>query len=499
MFGKLKWSRNVQWAIAFLVSLMVGAFVGVMKPSILSYFLTKANAASEKTGQLMGAFQKRGTRGVQSVSKLPTGSLSQSNMKGNFTSLNKELQPFVGMYDSNLLLDALESYMKGHLSVGHTVKDQPIVRIYDYVPIKESVEERQRRFNRIKAWLCGVSDRNPDSTHKCTTPTKRILWLDVNNGAHSGRESGRMVDFSKCACRCEVDYFIFNESDAQSVYDPFGADAVLLQINKLELLAHPPLKREGQVFVAVEREVSATDRLLLHNWEYIFNWTMSFRTDSDIFYPYGRIKKRTEESSLAKNYTDIFKQKKYGIIWFVSNCNTSSKREDFAKELSKYIDIDVVGKCWKELCPKNSVECLKEFEEQYFFRIDFEDAYHTDYVTEKVFENFSSDIIQIIGGGADYEDIVPNKTVIDVNNFRSPKDLAIYLKSLMRSEERYTQYLRTKDKYYAQGLEDESQRAYCELCSMLHDPQRYKNLYFSVGDWFHDNLKMTKTAFPQST
>ena len=93
-------------------------------------------------------------------------------------------------------------------------------------------------------------------------------------------------------------------------------------------------------------------------------------------------------------------------------------------------------------------------------------------------------MIQIVGGAADYDKIAPEKTVIDLNKFETPEDLATYLKKLMSSEELYTVYLKTKNNFYAESLDYQSQRSYCELCSMLHDPERYKNLYYSIGDWF---------------
>ena len=173
------------------------------------------------------------------------------------------------------------------------------------------------------------------------------------------------------------------------------------------------------------------------------------------------------------------------LIWFVSHCGTRSKREDYAKELGKYIDIDIVGKCGPDICPRGHSKCLKRFEEEYFFRFNFENTYLTDYVTEKLLEIFSKDTIQIVGGSADYDKIAPDKTVIDIYKFDTPKDLATYLKMLIGSEELYTEYLRTKTNYHPELLADESQRSYCELCSMLHAPGRYQKSYYSIGDWFH--------------
>ena len=298
------------------------------------------------------------------------------------------------------------------------------------------------------------------------------------------RNKCRKVDFSQCECPCEVDFFIFN--DTEKLYEPFGGDAVLFQINKLIAMDHPPIKQDGQVFVVVEREATPLVKILLENFEYVFNWTMSFRHDSDIFLPYDRIMKKIGlfRHLQTKDYSDIYKKKKMGIIWFVSHCRTKSKRENYASELGKYIDLDIVGGCGADICPRGSNDCLEKFEEEYFFRFNFENTYHMDYVTEKLFENFSKDMIQIVGGSAPYAKIAPVKTVIDVSDFGSPEDLATYLKQQMSSEERCTEYLKTKDNYYAESLADQSQWSYCQLCSMLHDPERYRNLYYSVGDWF---------------
>lgn len=174
-------------------------------------------------------------------------------------------------------------------------------------------------------------------------------------------------------------------------------------------------------------------------------------------------------------------------MWFISHCKTRSKRELYAKELSKYIDVDIVGDCGILHCPRHGKEsrnCLPKFEEEYFFRFSFENTYHKDYVTEKLFEHFSRDSVQIVGGSANYSNIVPPHTVINAKDYDSPKELAEYLKSLMASEDRYVEYLKNKEDYYAETLRDQSQKAYCQLCRMLHNPNHYQKSYYSIGDWW---------------
>ena len=397
--------------------------------------------------------------------------------------------------NTRLLSRVSHKKRRGNFTLGYTMKNRAVVKIYDYLPVNETEEEKERRFDQIRTWLKDLPKRNPEVIPKCENVTKRILWFDIWhdkgvskwhngternwNGIRNPCEKGK-VDFSKCRCRCEVDFFLFDDTD--KLYEPTSGDAVLFQLQHLRRMGHPPVKHNGQVFVGVSKEPYISRSKFLKNFEYVFNWTMTFRKDSEIFYPYGRIKKRIGKAP-AKNYSDIYRKKKKGIVWFVSHCITKSKREDYAKELGKYIDIDIIGKCGSDICGRYD-DCTEKIAEEYFFRFNVENSFHTDYVSEKLFENFPKDMIQIVGGSADYDSLVPPKTVIDINRFDSPADLADYLKLLMTSEVHFTNILKRKDEYYAESYADQIQGAYCELCDKLHEPERYRNLYYNIADWF---------------
>ena len=52
-----------------------------------------------------------------------------------------------------------------------------------------------------------------------------------------------------------------------------------------------------------------------------------------------------------------------------------------------------------------------------------------DYVTEKLFDRLRSSkhpLVPVVMGGADYAEIVPERSVIDVRDFEGPADLARY-------------------------------------------------------------------------
>ena len=410
---------------------------------------------------------------MYNCSVITRNSTNRTWKRGNKSSMNQ---------GQNNKIKPDNTEQRRNYTIGYTLNKRPLVKIYDSLPKNESEGDKTHRFDQIRSWLDNKWIERYDKGSKCKNSTKTILWYDIWHDGKGVRNKCKFVNFSKCKCPCTVDFFIVE--DTQKTYKPFGADAVLFQINKLRYLSHPPKKRKGQVFVAVEREATPLSKIPLKNFEYVFNWTMTFRQDSDIFYPYGRIFER-KNAPPAKNYSEIFRRKKKGIVWFVSHCKTKSKREDYAEELKKYIDLDIIGQCGSNTCGKhNSSECLRKYEEEYFFRFNFENTFHTDYVTEKLFENFSKDMIQIVGGSADYDKIAPENTIISVKDFGSPRTLAAYLQILMNSEERYTEYLKTKNNYYAELLRRQSQRAYCTLCNMLHRQEKYRNLYYSIGDWF---------------
>jgi len=68
----------------------------------------------------------------------------------------------------------------------------------------------------------------------------------------------------------------------------------------------------------------------------------------------------------------------------VSNCNTDNKRLLYAKELAKYISVDVCGPCegYKNCRYDNFLQIL---DQDYKFYLAFERSNCIDYVTEKFF------------------------------------------------------------------------------------------------------------------
>ncbi|CAG2215429.1 FUT-1 [Mytilus edulis] len=141
------------------------------------------------------------------------------------------------------------------------------------------------------------------------------------------------------------------------------------------------------------------------------------------------------------------------------------------------IQIDIYGKCGKTCSSSwNSDKCFKDLSKEYKFYLAFENSICNDYVSEKVFRLYQDgfDFIPVYRGASNIKDILPNGTFISSLDFRSPLQLALYLKNVGSNEFAYTNYLKAKDKYFSNGYtrQEVLQFMYCSVCEKLN--KKYK-------------------------
>ncbi|XP_014671283.1 PREDICTED: alpha-(1,3)-fucosyltransferase C-like [Priapulus caudatus] len=166
-----------------------------------------------------------------------------------------------------------------------------------------------------------------------------------------------------------------------------------------------------------------------------FNWTVTYRLDSDIVFRYGTIERiPVSQQHVATSWhtppsaTDgRNRNRKRLVAWFVSNCHTASRREEYVREMRKYVPVDVYGKCGDLSCPRASNICDRLLDNSYMFTLAFENSLCRDYVTEKLFLSLKRNSVLVVMGNANYSCIAPPNSYIDVADFASPKDLADYL------------------------------------------------------------------------
>ena len=82
----------------------------------------------------------------------------------------------------------------------------------------------------------------------------------------------------------------------------------------------------------------------------------------------------------------------------------------YVKKMSKYIDIDIYGKCGNHTCDDNK-DCTKELSDSYQFDLAFANSLCKEYTTEQLFYLFKEDfnIIPLVRGAPDTVNILEKK------------------------------------------------------------------------------------------
>ncbi len=218
----------------------------------------------------------------------------------------------------------------------------------------------------------------------------------------------------------------------------------------------------------------------------IMNYTATYRKDSTIVLPYGYFLPHDNASlyqaiSPKQNHAA---GKTKSIAWFVSNCSPKNNRNGYAAELSKYIDVDIYGRCghmnWT--CEKVDKEhCWRKLESEYKFYLAFENMNCKDYITEKFYETaLQYNLIPIVMGAhpEEYRKVAPLNSYIHVDDFESPKELAAFLHMLSKNDHLYNNYFKWKGS--GQFIHT---KFWCRLCALVNDDSRLA-WYEDVNHWW---------------
>ena len=304
---------------------------------------------------------------------------------------------------------------------------------------------------------------------------------------------------------CEVsECIVFDNATSPELLPHEDYDAIIIHMHELWLTHLPEFQRKShQRLIFLTQESPTTlpiDITILGNY---FNWTMSYRLNSDVQLLYGRVlpgptapktpeetQKMIEETHLpsAKNYAT--NKTRPSVVWMASHCDTNSLRETYVRQLSKFIPVDVYGGCGNLSCSRNHSHwlsyphCYTVLEEKYKFYLSFENSICTDYVTEKFFEILNHNMVPIVYGGADYSQIAPPHSYINALDF-TPEKLAQYLKLLDSNDTLYNEYFWWKDHYRVEaGVDQMARHGFCDLCKKLHQDEGVTRYYSElISEW----------------
>ncbi|XP_069124967.1 alpha-(1,3)-fucosyltransferase 11-like [Argopecten irradians] len=223
-----------------------------------------------------------------------------------------------------------------------------------------------------------------------------------------------------------------------------------------------PLPRKPTHEWALFHEESPMNNYILSKESFIslFNHTATFRRESD--YPVTtqniyslKFLTRRKPIPLHEKNAEKIKRDLAPVLYAQSHASVPSDRDSYVEELMKYIRVDSYGTCLhnKDL-PKHLTDPAENFENREFldfisvykFHLSFENAVCKDYMTEKLMRPLHVGSIPIYYGSPFAQDWMPNNSsVIMVNDFKSPKELAEFINYLDNNDEEYEKYLQFKE------------------------------------------------------
>uniref|UniRef100_A0A672IGF9 Fucosyltransferase n=1 Tax=Salarias fasciatus TaxID=181472 RepID=A0A672IGF9_SALFA len=238
------------------------------------------------------------------------------------------------------------------------------------------------------------------------------------------------------------------------------ADAVLIHHREISSGAAPlpPEPRppaQNWIWLNLESP-SHSSRL----WEYegIYNLTLSYRQDrfprSRSAYPLGG---GTSPSDLPRPRL---------VAWVVSNW--SGARVAFYKLLAQHVQVDVFGRAGEPIPPggRRVVHLIR----RYRFYLALENSQHTDYITEKLWNN--------------YERFLPPEAFIHVDDFPTVQELAQYLLKVKDSPSLIQMHLSWRRDYsvYIPSMWDEH---FCTACRAAQKNHGRINVVNNLSKWFY--------------
>ncbi|XP_002123781.2 alpha-(1,3)-fucosyltransferase 7 [Ciona intestinalis] len=297
-----------------------------------------------------------------------------------------------------------------------------------------------------------------------------------------------------------------------------ASDAVIIHFTEahMDQVPDPERRKPHQMFAFYSTEspyaISTMRGLKFLDMNYYFNWTITYRRDSDIYMPFvelnrqngvfnGETKMRYGDV-IVKNIIDRKKSKDFIALWMAGNCGITLGgvyRKFLIGQMELYgLTVDKYGDCFDRAAPKGSQ--YFPFAAKYKFYMAFENAQHCrDYITEKLWSNsYEAGLVPVVWGPtkADIEAIAPKGSYIFYEDFKSGSDLVKYLKYLDQNPIEYRKFFdwRLRQPTPAEYMMVEHGPKYqrdvgmCKMCRLLWEKRRYNNVTSVVPSlyrWMH--------------
>uniref|UniRef100_A0A0N4UVM2 Fucosyltransferase n=1 Tax=Enterobius vermicularis TaxID=51028 RepID=A0A0N4UVM2_ENTVE len=370
------------------------------------------------------------------------------------------------------------------------------------------METHSRDFSKVALFLAGVI--LPKYLLKNTVPLMYYLKLFAEDTLQVEWFAQAFSGNNDLVCQsenCPWSCFYTNDRRFLNI-----SDIVLFNAGDFNLRELPRFRKSDQYFAFFFMEpLTWHGERLRYMPLNFFNLTITYRKQSEIFWPYFQLVKISDNpfaiipwdyktvSGVIAVYKNSFSnirrsltRKTKSALHSVSRCSTHSKREAYVAELSKHIDVTVIDSCSKR-CSK---QCEEKAMNEHLFYLSFEKSVCKEYVTEKVFARLGQ-FLPIVLKRSVLKNVLPDEAFIAADDFDSSKQLANYLKRLKNNTKELLRFLTSWTKLYGYGT-----GGGCTLCKYLHQQPRPKNILRDVKSWWlknancdvHCDLKLSRKS-----
>ena len=164
-----------------------------------------------------------------------------------------------------------------------------------------------------------------------------------------------------------------------------------------------------------------------------------------------------------------------GASFLANNCDSLSDRESLVKALLETrLRVDSLSACLNNAQPPPRVDMGNKTAilEQYLFHLAFENQRADDYITEKLWGTLASGTLPVYFGAPNIKEHVPPNSVIFVDDYETPRDLANYLIKLTKDKALYESYHSWRysrvDPEFEQKYDFTKTHSTCRICKWAY-------------------------------
>ncbi|KAF3692715.1 Alpha-(1,3)-fucosyltransferase 4 [Channa argus] len=270
------------------------------------------------------------------------------------------------------------------------------------------------------------------------------------------------------------------------------ADAVIMHHREIAtgLAELPPEPRpRAQKWIWMNYE-SPPHTPRLWRFEGVINLTMSYRSDSDIFLPYGFLVPRVRKPRGLQNRSAQLPWRSrllrpHLVAWVISNWSESHARVAFYYQLRRYIQVDVYGRAGRPVPEDSGGGSVVRLVQRYLFYLALENSQHTDYITEKLWNAIRAGAVPVVLGPSrqNYEQFLPPEAFIHVDDFPTVRGLARYLLMLRRNPAQLRRHLDWRGSYSVHQPEFWAEH-YCTACRAVRRSRGKTDVVKNLTRWF---------------